>query len=86
MKIFCTLLAILLAANTYSQKKVIDHTAYNDWKTLKSEKISNDGNYICYEITPLKGDGFLYIYDVKSGDLDSIPRATRASFSGNSSW
>ena len=28
----------------------------------------------------------MYIYDVKSGDVDLIPRATRASFSGNSNF
>ncbi len=86
MKIFCTLLALVLVSTAFSQKKVIDHTAYNDWKTLKNEKISNDGNYISYEVTPLRGDGFLFIYDVKAGTLDSIPRASNASFSGNSNY
>lgn len=86
MKIFCTLLALVLVSTAFSQKKVIDHTAYDGWKTLKNEKISNDGNFISYEITPLRGDGFLYIYNVKSGKLDSIPRASNASFSGNSNY
>jgi len=87
MKTVLALLSLFLISSTFAQnKKVIDHTAYDGWKTLKSDRISNDGNYICYEITPHKGDGFLYIYDVKSGDLDSIPRATRASFSGNSGF
>ena len=86
MKILLTLLSLLFISSAFSQKKVIDHTAYDGWNTLKMEQISNDGNYICYEITPHKGDGYLYIYDVKSGGLDSIPRATRASFSGNSNF
>ncbi|MDG1330896.1 MAG: prolyl oligopeptidase family serine peptidase [Crocinitomicaceae bacterium] len=86
MKTFLTLLSLLIISSTFAQKKVVDHTAYDGWKSLRSEKISNDGNYICYEIKPHKGDGFLYIYDVKTGDLDSIPRATRASFSGNSGF
>ncbi len=86
MKILCTLIALVLVSTAFSQKKVIDHTAYDGWKTLKNEKISNDGNYITYEVTPLRGDGFLYIFDVKSGTLDSIPRASNASFSGTSSF
>ncbi|MCJ8290735.1 MAG: S9 family peptidase [Crocinitomicaceae bacterium] len=86
MKTLLSLFFLLFISTAFSQKKVIDHTAYDGWNTLKSERISNDGNYICYEITPHKGDGFLYIYDVKSGDVDSIPRATRASFSGNSNF
>lgn len=86
MKTFLTLLSLVVISSAFAQKKVIDHTAYDGWNTLKSEQISNNGNYICYEITPHKGDGYLFIYDVKSGDLDSIPRATRASFSGNSNF
>ena len=86
MKTILALLSLFIISSTFAQKKVIDHTAYDGWKTLKSERISNDGNYICYEIKPHKGDGFLYIYDVETGDLDSIPRATRASFSGNSGF
>jgi dipeptidyl aminopeptidase/acylaminoacyl peptidase len=86
MKIFCTLIALVLVSTAFSQKKVIDHTAYDGWKTLKNEKISNDGNYISYELAPLRGDGYLYIYDVKAEKLDSIPRASNASFSGNSNF
>ncbi len=86
MKTILTLLSLLIISSSFAQKKVIDHTAYDGWKNLRSEKISNNGNYISYEIKPHKGDGFLYIYDVKTGDLDSIPRATRASFSGNSGF
>ena len=86
MKIIFTFLSLLIVSSSFAQKKVIDHTAYDGWKTLKSEKISNDGNYIVYEITPHKGDGYLFIYDVQTGDVDSIPRATRASISGNSGF
>ncbi len=86
MKTLVTLLSLFLISSVFAQKKVIDHTAYDSWNTLKSEKISNNGKYISYEIKPHKGDGFLYIYDVESDKLDSIPRGTKAQFSGNSNY
>lgn len=70
----------------FAQKKVIDHTVYDDWKTLKNHMISNNGDFVSYEITPHRGDGFLYIYNVQSATLDSFPRAKGASFSGNSDY
>lgn len=86
MKTLITFLSLFLISSAFAQKKVIDHTAYDGWKSLRSEQISNNGKFICYEIKPHKGDGFLYIYDVESDQLDSIPRATKAQFSGNSNY
>ena len=87
MRILTALLFISISVGVFGQeKKVIDHTVYNDWKSLKGAQISNDGKYISYEIKPHRGDGTLCIYNVKSGETDSIPRATRAQFSGGSSY
>lgn len=69
-----------------AQKKVIDHTAYNDWKKIESQIVSNDGNYISYIIKPHRGDGYLYIYNQKTSKLDSIPRGVKHQFSGNSNF
>ena len=80
---FGLLTAILfLVLGVNAQKKIIDHTVYNDWKSLSRHQISNDGNFISYEIKPHRGDGYLYIYNTKTNTLDSIYRATRAKFSG----
>ena len=87
MRLFTALLFISISIAAKAQeKKIIDHTVYNDWKTLKGAQISNDGKYISYEIKPHQGDGVLCIYNVESGDTDTIPRATRAQFSGGSSY
>ena len=87
MRLLTATLFVLLVTSVFSQdKKVIDHTVYNDWKTLKGAQISNDGNYISYEIRPHRGDGVLCIYSVESGQTDTISRATRAQFSGGSSY
>ena len=87
MRILTALLFTAIATSVLAQeKKIIDHTAYNDWKSLKGAKISNDGKYISYEIKPHRGDGMLLIYSVETGETDTIRRATRAQFSGGSSY
>jgi len=85
-KIF-TLIAVLVSFITVAQqKKVIDHTVYNDWKSLKNSSISNDGKYISYEVKPHRGDGYLYVYNTETKVLDSFFRAKSASFSGAGSY
>ena len=86
MKIGLLSALLFLVLGVNAQKKIIDHTAYNDWESLSRHQISNDGNFISYEIKPHRGDGYLYIYNTKRNQLDSIYRATRAEFSGNSNY
>lgn len=87
MKIF-SLVSILacLSFLSFGQKKVIDHTAYDEWKTLKNEQISPSGKYITYEIQPLKGDTYLYWYNTETNTLDSVNRAKNASFSKDETY
>ncbi|NRA13124.1 MAG: S9 family peptidase [Crocinitomicaceae bacterium] len=85
MRKLLTIFTLLVSTISISQeKKIVDHTVYDGWKSLKGSTISNDGKYISYEVTPHKGDGYLFIYNTESKELDSIPRATGASFSGGS--
>tara|TARA_Y100000385_G_C13107740_1_gene649409 strand:- start:4226 stop:7006 length:2781 start_codon:yes stop_codon:yes gene_type:complete len=86
MKILLFLLLIVCANLSFGQKKIIDHTAYNDWNSLSRHQVSNDGNFVTYQIKPHRGDGHLFIYDVKNNKLDSIPRAKYAQISGESSY
>jgi len=81
MRYIFFLLTILSSAFGFSQKKVIDYTAFNDWKTLSKQTISRTGKFISYEINPHRGDGYLYIYNVATQQIDSFFRAKNASFS-----
>lgn len=81
-----SLLFALIALTAFTQKKQLDHTVYDNWKSLKYGQISPDGKFISYQINPHKGDGYLYLYDVQKEKLDSMPRGTQASFSGNGAF
>lgn len=80
--LFCSSFLIL----SFAQKKTIDHTVYDEWKTLSHSIISSDGKFVSYQIKPHKGDGFLYIYKLDEGKLDSIPRGEKAVFAGDNSF
>lgn len=77
---------MLSTSYTFSQKKVLDHTVYNDWKKLNNSTISDNGEYISYTIDPYQGDGYLYLFHKKTNRLDSVPRGYRPSFSGNNTF
>ena len=83
MKILISFLFLGLTITLFGQKKVIDHNAYTSWKKIEYQGISNDGNYFSYFVTPLKGDGYVYVYNVKTSKLDSIPRAQKPTFTGD---
>ena len=70
----CCLLSLTFTDALAQQKKVIDQTVYPIWKTIKNTTISNDGNWVSYEINPLKGDGYLYIVNPAKNSKDSIAR------------
>lgn len=86
MRFLALIMLFAVPSAALSQKKIIDHTVYNDWKTLSNHQLSADGKYVSYEINPHRGDGFLYIYDIDNDKLDSIPRGKRAKFSGDSKY
>lgn len=79
-------LLFLIPLVSLSQKKVLDHTVFNEWKKIERSAISTNGNYIVYEINPHQGDGYLYIYNVVTDKTDSIPRGKEAIISYDNSF
>lgn len=68
------------------EKKILDQNVYPTWKTIKNSAISNDGNWVTYEINPLKGDGYLYLVNPAKNIKDSVPRGCDPRFSANSEF
>lgn len=68
-----------------AQEKIpLNHSVYDDWKSIKNYSISNDGKLVTYEINPQEGDGKLFLYDTRNGHYDSIQRGYKAKLSSNS--
>jgi dienelactone hydrolase len=86
MKLPLLVLLSLFASAAIGQKKVIDHTNYNDWKSISKSIISNNGKYISFEINPHRGDGYLYIVNTETMKRDSFYRAKDAQFSNDETF
>ncbi len=65
-------------------KKPLDHSDYDGWKSIKNQAISESGDWVSYEVNPQKGDGYLYLYQKSTEKLDSFPRGYDAKFSPKS--
>jgi dipeptidyl aminopeptidase/acylaminoacyl peptidase len=76
------LLIFLISFDLLSaQKLTIDNNAYDGWKSLSAQIISDDGKWVTYNLNPQQGDGWLYIYNVSTSKIDSVARGGKAVFS-----
>ncbi|MEA2103441.1 MAG: prolyl oligopeptidase family serine peptidase [Candidatus Cloacimonadota bacterium] len=88
-KIFIIILFCFTFSQIYSQntaKKPLDPSVYKIWKHLHNQQISNNGEWISYEINPGKGDGKLLVVNAITSVKDSISRGYEALFSPNSNY
>ncbi len=81
-----TVLIVFTTFQTFAQKKVIDHTAYNDWNRISESSISPDGNYTAFTSLPYKGDGYLYLVNNITGVKDSVARGKGIRFSADGKY
>ena len=72
-----------ISLTSYSQKRQLDHSVYDDWKSLQSISISNDGRFVNAIISPQEGDSILYIRDLKTGKELKIQRINKYTLSPN---
>ena len=70
------LLSLSLVSGIYAQKKPLDHSVYDNWKSISRAEISKSGNLIHYTISPQEGDGLTEVKNNKNQLLLSIPRGT----------
>ncbi|WP_373399228.1 hypothetical protein V8V91_05650 [Algoriphagus halophilus] len=66
------------------QKRSLTHQDYDGWESLRSEKITKDGRWVSYQISPQEGDGRIEIFPFKNpGNKYVIPRGTSFSFTAD---
>ncbi|MBP6285565.1 MAG: prolyl oligopeptidase family serine peptidase [Ferruginibacter sp.] len=74
-KLFLPVL-LFIGINLFAQnKKPLDHSVYDGWKSIGERMISNDGKYIVYAVNPQEGDGELVIQNPETRYKKVIPRA-----------
>src|SRR5476651_1052415 len=63
-----------LHAQTAPAKKPITHDAYDSWKSIQGTKLSADGAWLAYALTPQDGDGELVVRNLKTNAEIRAPR------------
>jgi len=86
MKQFSVLCFLVISSALYSQgNKKMDPTVYETWNRITNTQISDNGDWIGYNLTPGKGDKTLMIYNNRTEQEYSFPRSTlgKVDASGN---
>lgn len=83
LSLFCWL---SLSSFAQSTKIPLTHSVYDSWTDVVNPSISNNGNWIFYEINPQDGDGNLWLSKTDKSFQKSFSRGYKASISGENSF
>ncbi len=78
MQKYLLLLMVLYGSALFAQKKTLDHTVYDNWKSISERSISNNGQFVVYTVTPQEGDGELVIQNPHTKYKKTVPRGYAA--------
>jgi dipeptidyl aminopeptidase/acylaminoacyl peptidase len=66
------------------QKKPITHDVYDSWKSIQGTKLSADGVWLAYALTPQDGDGELIVRNLKTNAEIHAARGRDPNFTSDS--
>ncbi|MFI5384751.1 MAG: alpha/beta hydrolase family protein [Fimbriimonadales bacterium] len=75
------LLFVLLASLALGQRKPLDASTYDMWKTIRGISLSNDGKWVMFTVAPQDGDAVVEIKATDGSKTYAIARGGPASFS-----
>ncbi|GAB4277571.1 MAG: prolyl oligopeptidase family serine peptidase [Marinilabiliales bacterium] len=84
-KLFFTIVLTLIFTTLFAQiqKKPLSHDVYDGWKSVDYEQISDNGNWVLYELNPQEGDGSLIIKNIVNEKSINFTRGKKAKVSPN---
>lgn len=75
---------VALAVIGVGQKKVMDHSIYDSWRSLSTPTLSNDGKWVAYGYSPQEGDRINEVKSLEGGSSFSFERGSLFRFSNDS--
>ena len=79
-KILVFLFVLAIIANVNGQKKIMDQQAYHFWNKIQGTMLSNEGDWLAYQLVPGKGDKTLKLVNNKSQEVYSFDRVEQSQF------
>lgn len=92
LTIYLTLCLFITTTLAFSQKKPLDHSVYDGWKSLGNTTLSDKGEIIAVLVSPQEGDTALFIRRIdtkRPGTVTpgiTVDRVTRYSLSTDGRW
>ncbi|HUX35388.1 MAG TPA: prolyl oligopeptidase family serine peptidase [Gemmatimonadaceae bacterium] len=74
------------AAPASSEPKVLNVDDYGRWKRVTSAELSPDGRWMTYAYAPNTGDDTLFVKQLDTGTLYTVPVGSAPQFSDDSKW
>ncbi len=85
-RFFFTVLLFAAFTVTAQNKKAIDHTVYDGWKSIGERMISNDGKFVVYGVNPQEGDGELVVQNAQTKYKKIVARGYSAVITEDSKY
>jgi len=81
--------AVVLGASMQlaaAQKKILDHSVYDGWKSVRGTSLTDDGKWLGFIIAPQEGDPVLQIRSTAGSQNYTIEQGSTFQFSGDSKF
>src|SRR5690554_2598590 len=79
------LVSLFLIQFSFAQKKELDHSVYDDWKSLSNISVSDNGKFVASIIKPQEGDSKLFIQNLNKKSTFEYNRVSTYKLSPNGS-
>ena len=73
--------ALVVCLSAFAAKPPLDHSVYDNWKSVSGLSVQNDGEWARWTVAPQEGDYVLHLYNVKTGKTYDLERASGAKIS-----
>ena len=78
MKRIITISLVLFSIASFGQKKALDHSVYDNWKSIGDIQVSDNGKYSVYQVNAQEGDGYLVALNLTNLQQKTFERGTSA--------
>lgn len=85
-KILVFAIFMAMTISSFSQKKPLDHSVYDNWKSVAGFSVTDDSRFTMFNVNAQEGDGYLVIHNLLTGEQKSIPRATTQKFTSDGKY
>lgn len=78
--------AAFLALSGAAQKKPLDHSVYDSWRSIRNSALSKDGSWALWIEAPQVGDADLLVAPTSGGQMKKLPRPSTPRFTSDSKF